>query len=368
MNHFFEKFWVSWGLAAILGLLLMRNIASGQTAPHDRSNWLAVGPQELQRENIGSIFPGPLLESGPHMVWIAAKQHDTAWPYSMWRSYGPYQVTAGRSYLVTVQNNGIPVVSWKEWGVRSKNEANPNSLASVFYLNLTTGDQILGITVVPALGQVPTVVITGTLTTADPQSPRHPYPHKVHSVYLEEGKTYVCAMTSNEFDTYLMLEDEAGATLAWTDDNGTVLTNRALGARLTFQPPATGTYRIIAAPLGSSAEGSYLITLREPPVVMRVEDELTASDEMRNDCHVKTYDVSLRAGRRYFIDLESKEFGTCVKLLNPAGMIVAFDEGGVGRNTRIVFEPMTTGMHRIVATSATEHATGAFALAMREEE
>ena len=49
-------------------------------------------------------------------------------------------------------------------------------------------------------------------------------------------------------------------------------------------------------------------------------------------------------------------------------MIVAFDDGGVGLNTRIVYQPTVTGTYRIVATSAANRATGAFALTLREEE
>jgi len=259
MNHFFEKFWFGWSLAAVLGLLLMGTIASGQPANPDPSNWLAVGPQELQRDNFGSIFPGPTVAPGLHMVWVAAKQNDTGWPYSTWRSYGPFEATAGRSYLITVQSNGVPLVGWKAWSVRANNDLNPGDRAAVFYLNQTASEQIFGITVVPALDST-------------------------------------------------------------------------------------------------------------PRVVMRVEDLLTAADEARNDCHFKTYDVLLTAGQRYAIDLESKEFDTCVKLLNAASMIVAFDEGGMGEHPRIVFEAATTGIHRIMATSAAEHATGAFALVVREEE
>jgi len=289
------------------------------------------------------------------MVWIAAKQGDTAWPYTTWRSYGPFEVVAGHNYLVTVGSNGIPSVNWKEWGARLNSDAN---LASVFYLNQASSDQILGITVVPALGQVADVIITGTLRKTAPD---------VHQVYLEGGKTYAIAMMSGEFDTYMTIEDEFGSLLAQNDDDDIVLTNRALNTHIAFQPPETGMYRLIASAFGAG-EGNYTITVREIPVMMRVEDILTAGDEVRNDCYSKTYDVALTAGRRYYLDLESSQFSTYAKLLNPDGMIVAFDDGGVGFNTRIVYQATVSGTHRIVATSASNRATGAFAMTLREEE
>jgi len=366
MNRHIEKLWLGWGLAALLGLLLLGSTVGGQNGVKPLGNWLEIGPQELQPENLGTIFAGPQLAPGPHMVWIAAKTNDTLFPYSMWRSYGPFEVAAGQPYLVNVSGSSNPVVRWRAWDTRLLTD--PNSLASVSYLNQMEGDATYGIMIVPVVGPTPNMVINATLTSADLPEPRHQCPHKVHEVFLDQGKTYVLEMRSDDFDTYLMLEDGEGALLAQNDDDSTVLTAYALNSRIAFQPPTTGTYRLIASAFHPAGEGNYTILGREVPVIMSIEDQLVESAETHNDCFCKTYDVTLTAGRRYYIDLESGAFATYVKLLSQDGTIVAFDEGGgSGLNTRIAYQAPATGTYRLVATSFAERSLGDFSLTVRED-
>lgn len=369
MNRFFEKFWVGWSLIALLGLLLMGSVAAGQGDDNPRSNWLAIGPQELQRDNVGSIFAGPILEPGPHMVWVAAKQNNTKAPFTVWRSYGPFDVVAGQNYLVTVRGTATPIVNWRERITRLNDDPSLASAALVHYLNLTEGEQIFGITVAPAFPGVADMVITDTLAVTDPKEPRQQAPHRAHEVFLDQGKTYIVEMRSNAFDAFMMIEDGRGELLAQTDEDSMVLGNRAVGSHIVFQPPTSGTYRLCALAYASWGEGAYSITVREVPVMMRVEDLLTTFDEARNDSFYRTYAVTLTAGRRYYIDLESGDFATYMRLLDPAGVIASFDEGGgATQNTRIVYQPVTTGTYQIVATSFIERSTGSFALTVREEE
>jgi hypothetical protein len=363
MNRFLEKHWFGWGLAAVLALLLTRSIAGGQAGIKPVNSWMEMSPQELQRDNFGSMFPGPVLEPGPHIVWVAVKDNTSA-PYSTWRSYGPFDVTPGNKHIVAVGGHHIPAVSWRTWNHRSNNDA--AEPATAFYLNQNDSDQIFGVMVVPVCGPVPNTVITGTLTVADLPERRYQCPHHAHPITLDAGKTYVIEMMSPDFGTYLMLEDLAGVLLA--QDERPVLADATLNSRLTFRPSATGTYSLLASALSTEGEGNYIITIREVPVMMRMDDRLTPVDEVRNECYVKTYDVAMTAGRRYYVNLESSEFATCMKLLRPDGTIVAFDEGGMDRNTRITFEAPTTGTYQIVATSFGECAVGTFTLTVREEE
>jgi len=369
MNQFFERHWLAWSVASALGLLLMGTRVWGADGVPPRSTWMEIGPQELQRDNLGSIFAGPMLEPGPHMVWVAAKENRTELPYTTWRSFGPFDVVAGHKYLVTLRGNGMPVITWKTWDTRLGDEISLNSLASVYYLNLNESDEVHGIIVVPAVGTAPQVVSTGVLAADDPKEARYQCPCHVHPVVLAQGKTYVIEMRSTEFDTYLMLEDGAGSLLAQNDDTGTVLTNDALNSRITIQPKTTGLYRVIASAFAPSGAGNYTMSVREIPVMMRVEDELTAADESRNDSYAKSYDVALTAGHRYYIDLDSNAFATYLRVLNPAGLVVSVDEGGgSGMNTRVEFQAVTTGVYRIVATSFEERNLGPFTLTVREEE
>jgi hypothetical protein len=110
------------------------------------------------------------------------------------------------------------------------------------------------------------------------------------------------------------------------------------------------------------------MTVRELPVLLRLEDILQLAEPDRNGNLLRTYDVPMVAGRRYYIDMESGEFATYMRLLDSAGIVVAVDEGGPGSmNTRIAFEAPSTGIYRIVATSFEPNITGAYALTVREE-
>jgi len=363
-----QKSLLEWIAIALMALLFAATVAGAQENVRPRT-WLEVGPQELQRDNLGSVFPGPALMPGPHMVWVAAKQNDTAYPYRVWRSYGPFDVAAGQTYLVTVSGAGEPTVAWRTWQARSNDD--PEAVvdaAAVYYLNQNEGDRILGVTVVPATERTPNLVISDVLSAEGPREPRYYGAHKAHDVFLEGGKTYIVGMTSGAFDSYLMIEDENGVLLAQNDEESTMPTNGALKAHIAFHAPVSGTYRLIATTYAPDREGDYVITVREVPVMMHADDELAVGDEARNDCFLKTYDVPMTEGRRYYIDLESREFLTSVKLLNPEGLVVAFDEGGVNANTRIRFQPPMPGPYRIVVTSATERSIGAFSLTVREDE
>jgi hypothetical protein len=103
--------------------------------------------------------------------------------------------------------------------------------------------------------------------------------------------------------------------------------------------------------------------MRELPIVMRVEAGLTLQDESQESCYNRSHEVTLVAGQRYIIDLESGEFATCLRLLAPEGMIVAFDdEGSPMRGARVMYEAPRTGIYRLVVASADPYAVGAFTL------
>src|SRR5205823_2552918 len=75
---------------------------------------------------------------------------------------------------------------------------------------------------------------------------------KVFNVNLEKGREYVIDMTSTELDSYLRLENAAGAQLAADDDSG-----GNLNARITFTPQISGAHRIIATTFAGGAMGNF---------------------------------------------------------------------------------------------------------------
>jgi phage FluMu protein Com len=81
-----------------------------------------------------------------------------------------------------------------------------------------------------------------------------------------------------------------------------------------------------------------------------------------------THQVTMVKGKSYQIDLMSQEFDAYLILQDPNGTKVAEnDDGGEGLNSRIVYQPKATGIHRVVATSLGRRGVGAFVLEVREK-
>ena len=64
----------------------------------------------------------------------------------------------------------------------------------------------------------------------------------------------------------------------------------------------------------------------------------------------KVYDVKLKAGREYRIELSSEQFDPFLRVESPAGKELAFDDANGRRNARLVFTPPADGVYRVVAS------------------
>ncbi len=231
---------------------------------------------------------------------------------------------------------------------------------------------LLGVLLVGAVasGQTPPpdrddVVLSGFLScNAHKDSPRQ-CPFRLHYLDLNAGTTYAIRIESTEFNAHLAIEDLDGNLLVSDAD---CMTGDVTGC-IWFTPPATDNYRFVVTASPPLNEGFYTVTVRELPIVMRLETALTTYDDVQDQCYQKVHDLTLNAGQRYIIELDSKRFTSCVKLLNPDGMIVAFDdEGSTTRPARITYEAPRTGVYRLVAASTTPYSVGAFTLTVTGDE
>ncbi len=206
---------------------------------------------------------------------------------------------------------------------------------------------------------------TGNLRFTDAKDIQGKHFH-LHSVMLHAGKKYVIDMNSMHFDTFIRLKSPAGNVVAANDDSGP-----ALNARIMFTAPATGMYRIVATSFSAGATGSYQLRATETVVpggvvVMNVQGDLRFSDPSVGGKHQKVYNVMLHAGRSYVINMHSPHFDTFLKLKRSGLVLAQNDDGGPGRDSRIVFTPMMTGMFQVVATSYSAGATGHFSVNVRD--
>jgi hypothetical protein len=100
----------------------------------------------------------------------------------------------------------------------------------------------------------------GVLGANDMRDPQTRGPSRVYTVRLIQGRTYVIDLSSQQFDSFLRLEDSAFRQVAQDDDGGGGV--NGLDARIIFRCPRTDNYRVIATSLNQGA-GAYTLSIRQ---------------------------------------------------------------------------------------------------------
>lgn len=200
------------------------------------------------------------------------------------------------------------------------------------------------------------------------RAPAHTAPQRV---YLHKGQQYRFEFSAPFSPANLKVEDVKGA-----------LMYSASPPKGSFVAPADGMYTIdISRPAG--AEGKYVLAItqdrlvvsRDPPGVRSVGpgglvinsnlDNTDPIDKVRKH-RAKTFSVRMNAGKNYTIDMKSMQFDCFLRLENPAGAQIAFnDDGGEGLNSRIIIRIPADGVYRIICTSFSGE-LGAYELSVRE--
>ncbi len=96
---------------------------------------------------------------------------------------------------------------------------------------------------------------TGTLESGDDLVPEDNSFVDHHTFDTEEGYQITIDMTSTDFDTYLLLQDPTGATIAQNDDVADGNTNSSI----TLTAPSSGTYIVSANSKTSGLTGAYSV-------------------------------------------------------------------------------------------------------------
>jgi hypothetical protein len=108
----------------------------------------------------------------------------------------------------------------------------------------------------------------------------------------------------------------------------------------------------------------------EPAKEVVVKGELTNADlkdKMQTESYCKTYTYKMTAGRTYQIDMKSTDVDSYLRLEDPAGAQVAFDDDGGGfPDARIVYKAAKTGDFTIVCTTFDGNTTGKFTLTVKD--
>lgn len=225
------------------------------------------------------------------------------------------------------------------------------------------------------------VSIDGILAEADPPDKKSKGPSKTFAFKLLKSKSYIVDLASDDFDSFLRIEDAGGKELAWDDDMGD-----GLNSRLRLVPSKDGVYKIVASSLDGKA-GKFQLKIRpvEPtqeiiPAAKEVskdgfalEGKLVVDGPVDSGQQTKgaprlIQPVKLKAGKTYQIDLISDDFDAFLRLENKDSKELAFDDDSGGDlNSRIVFVCKEDGEYRIIMTSLNRQ-PGSFVLKVRERQ
>ena len=208
--------------------------------------------------------------------------------------------------------------------------------------------------------------------------------YKLFSFYGQAGQYVSITMTSTEFDTYLILQDQAGNQLAYNDDGGGG-TNSLIQYSLGY----TGQYRVIAKAYGRDRYGSFQLSLgggapmamnQPQPMPMaqpiaapqmlgtiganqQVTGNLLPSDGRWDGKPAQMWGFQCAAGQAFQMDILSS-WDNFALVFDPAGNVVGRDDdSGEGLNARINYTCPVAGLYRLaVTTYSTSTPTGPYTL------
>ena len=212
----------------------------------------------------------------------------------------------------------------------------------------------------------------------------------------QAGEQLTLTLRSNQFDTWLVIDDPA-SSFRETNDDGDGGTN----SRLTVTLPRTATYVIAANSLNKGATGSYSLNLQsnragggaaagasgsggasgnggELSAMIRrgglpriavgqtVNGQLTSGDFLRSDgTYGDGYLYQGTAGEKLKLTLRSREFDSWLVVDEPAGPYrETNDDGGGDNDSQMIVTLPRSGTYLIVANSVSKGVTGNYTLSV----
>jgi uncharacterized caspase-like protein len=192
-----------------------------------------------------------------------------------------------------------------------------------------------------------------------------------YSFQGEAGQILEISLNSDEFDTYLTLQNAAGETIAQDDDSGS-----DRNALLNVMLPDSGSYRVVARGYEDNSLGAYQFQINglslKPTPLLQEQGSLSDQDALlpNTDTEKRSdrYSLNGQAGQRLEVNLRSPEFDTYLILQDAAGNTIAEnDDRMVGdTNSRITTILPETGTYQVLVTGFSEESRGLYDLMVQE--
>ncbi len=198
----------------------------------------------------------------------------------------------------------------------------------------------------------------------------------IYDIQGQPGQHAVIDLTSDEFDTYVILKDPAGEQ----EENDDA--DRPGHSRLEVDLTELGSYRVMVTSYEVGETGAYELSISTgaaTPTAERGRDvvtlyleqpqsgQLAAGDgQLDNGEYHDIYVFDGQAGQNISVDLRSSQFDTYLILLTPSGEDIQNDDyDGSRSQSRIDVTLQESGRYRVVATSYGADETGAYEIAVR---
>lgn len=222
------------------------------------------------------------------------------------------------------------------------------------------------------------IVVTNSIPKDAAGNPFNGVPSVMHTVRLSKDKIYQIELASARGTPILTVVDPIGNPLAHGQHRSNNL------SRLRFTPPRDDAYMVFAGFQGLPPDAVYSLSIKPyvvPPAKLietpwkdrraplQVDAVLSENDtpDQYRDFPGKIYVVELTAGKRYVIDLTTRQFDAFLLLQNNRGALIAQDDDSGGNlNSRIQFQPTASGPYRLVASTYNGR-MGAFTLRVVEQ-
>ncbi|MGD8727014.1 MAG: caspase family protein [Gemmatimonadales bacterium] len=192
----------------------------------------------------------------------------------------------------------------------------------------------------------------------------------------QPGQQVVIDLTSDDFDTYVILKDPTGEQ----EENDDA--DRPGHSRLEAELNETGTYRVMVTSYEVGETGSYELAItagvatassagsRDVTTLRLGESragQLSEGDsQLDNGEYHDIYVFDGQAGQHVAVDLTSSQFDTYLILLTPSGEDIQNDDyAGSRSRSRIDLTLQESGRYRLVATSYGAEETGAYEIAVQ---
>jgi|GEM_PF-2115888 hypothetical protein len=227
--------------------------------------------------------------------------------------------------------------------------------------------QINGLSLVPS----PLLQEQGSITDQDPVIPVPDSTKRgdQYSLNGQAGQRLEINLTSPEFDTYLILQDAEGNTIAENDDRMPGDGN----SRLTAQLPTTGTYQVIVTGFSEDSRGLYDLKAQEARVAKTIQpltrDRLEPSERLVTNTTVRKgdpYTIQGRAGETIEARMNSEALDSYLVLQNDRGELIAENDDGDGRNAVLSAVLPSDGTYTLLATAYGEDGVGTYTLTAEE--